>query len=106
MHAPRGGGARKNKGERTTPCARANFKILTRRGPRAAGGAKDYVVNGHLSAALRCWRSRRNMGPPAMMTFLVDERGMVLQRDLGRDAARLRRAITAYDPNYGWKPVP
>jgi hypothetical protein len=39
------------------------------------------------------------------MTFQVNQRGLVYERDLGEDTATLAPAIKAYDPGEGWLPA-
>lgn len=44
-------------------------------------------------------------GRSGIMTFIVDERGLMFQQDLGEDTAHLAAAITEYDPDASWAPV-
>ena len=39
------------------------------------------------------------------MTFIVNQDGIVHQKDLGPETATIARKMTAYDPDPGWKPV-
>ena len=39
------------------------------------------------------------------MTFQVNQRGLVYERDLGEDTAAQAAAIEAYDPGQGWQPA-
>jgi len=57
-----------------------------------------YVVNGRMTGgfAVLAWPARH--GDSGIMTFMMDHRGEVYQRDLGRDTARIARGITAFDP--------
>ena len=67
------------------------FRVLTSRGPKAPGGAKNYIVNGAMTggfAFLAYPATYRNSG---VMTFLVDSQGVIYEKDLGpktADAAR------------------
>jgi hypothetical protein len=40
------------------------------------------------------------------MTFLVNHRGVVYQKDLGADTATAAAAITTFDPGEGWEVTP
>jgi hypothetical protein len=81
------------------------FKILTRQGPDAAGGAVDYVVKGRMIGgfALVAYPAEyRNSG---VMTFIVNHNGTVFQKDLGPHTAELAERMTAFDPDSSWTKV-
>jgi hypothetical protein len=40
-----------------------------------------------------------------VMSFLVNQDGVVLQKDLGADTAAIAKSITAFDPDSTWEPV-
>jgi hypothetical protein len=81
------------------------FKILTRQGAAAEGGAKDYLANGRLSGgfALVAWPAEYDT--TGVMTFIVSGDGVVREKDLGTDTANAARQISAYDPDASWTPV-
>jgi len=79
------------------------FRILTRQGDKAKGGAKDYIVNGKMTggfAVLAYPAEYRNSG---IMTFVVDNDGVVYQKDLGEKTVELAQAMAQYNPGDGWK---
>lgn len=78
------------------------FRILTRQGANAPGGAKDYLVDGRLTGgyALIAWPAE--YGTLGVMTFMVDSSGRVYQKDLGRDTAAAAANVTSYDPDSTW----
>lgn len=81
------------------------FRILTKQGDQAKGGAKDYVVNGKMTggfAVLAYPAEYRNSG---IMTFIVGADGVVYQKDLGEKTTELAQALTDYNPTDGWKPA-
>ena len=81
------------------------FRILTKQGPAAKGGARDYIVNGKLArgfAFVAYPAEYRNSG---VMTFIVNQDGVVFQKDLGSGAAELAAAITEYNPDKTWEPA-
>lgn len=92
-------------GEGRAPYRGYYYKILTKQGPHAPGGALDYVVNGKMIGgfALIAYPAEyRNSG---VMTFMVSHTGTVFQKDLGPDTATIAEKITAYDPGPGWTEV-
>lgn len=81
------------------------YRILTRQGDKAKGGAMDYIVNGNMTggfAILAYPEEYRNSG---VMTFLVGKDGAIYQKDLGETTGALALAMTDYNPGDGWKPV-
>jgi len=81
------------------------FRMLTKQGSKAPGGAKDYVVNGKLTggfAFLAYPAEYRNSG---VMTFIVGPDGVVYQKDLGAKTSEIAAAMTEYDPGDGWTNV-
>jgi hypothetical protein len=88
-----------------TPYHGYYYKILTKQGPAAAGGAVDYVVNGKMIgcyALLAYPAEYRNSG---VMTFLVNYAGAVFQKDLGPNTEALAANITSFNPDRGWTKV-
>lgn len=81
------------------------YRVLTRQGPHAAGGAFDYVINGHMVAGYGLVAFPAEPGVTGVMTFIVNQDGKVFQRDLGADSVKIGAAMTAFDPGDGWKPV-
>jgi len=82
------------------------FRMLTAQGPAAAGGARDYVVDGRQTGgyALVAWPAL--YGTSGVMSFLVNQDGIVWQRDLGAGTEQAAAAITAFDPDSLWTPIP
>jgi hypothetical protein len=81
------------------------FRMLTRQGAAAQGGAKDYVDHEEMTrgfAFLAYPAEYRNSG---VMTFIVDKDGQVYQKDLGPNTASLAKAMTAYNPDKTWEKI-
>ena len=81
------------------------FRILTGQGAGASGGARSYIVRGEMSGgfALIAWPAQYDAS--GVMTFMVNQSGTVLERDLGPQTDAIVRKITAYQPDANWKPV-
>jgi len=81
------------------------FKIVTRQGAAAPGGARDYLVNGAMSGgfALVAWPAQYDV--TGVMTFIVNQDGSVHQRDFGPDTASAARALVDYNPDDSWAVV-
>jgi len=81
------------------------FRILKAQGPHARGGAKDYVVDGRMTGGFAILAYPVEYGSSGVMTFLMNRRGTVFQRDLGSSTAGTAEAIKTFDPEPAWKPV-
>jgi hypothetical protein len=93
-----------NAGSHPQPFDGYFFRILTKQGDKAKGGAKDYLVDGKLTggfAILAYPAEYRNSG---IMTFMVGTDGIIYQKDLG-DKTADAAAIAEYDPGDGWTPA-
>jgi Protein of unknown function (DUF2950) len=91
-----------NAGEKPQPFNGYYFRILTKQGGPAQGGAKDYVVNGKMTggfAVLAYPVEYRNSG---IMTFMVGTDGTIHQKDLGEKTTDLGAAMEQYNPGDGW----
>ena len=82
------------------------FKILTRQGKHAPGGKYDYVINGNMIGgfALVAWPAE--YGTSGIMTFVVNQQGRVLQRNLGPNTAKTAAAMKSYDIDGTWSVSP
>jgi hypothetical protein len=79
------------------------FKILTAQGPSAPGGARNYLVEGVMSGgfALVAWPAQYAV--TGVMTFVVNQDGVVLEKDLGNDTSTVAEKMTAYSPDKTWQ---
>jgi hypothetical protein len=88
-----------------TPFHGYYFKILTRQGPTAPGGAVDYVVRGKMIGGFALVAYPAQYGNSGVMTFLVNHTGAVFQKDLGPRTTKLAERITSFNPDQTWKKV-
>jgi hypothetical protein len=81
------------------------FHILTAQGPDAHGGAKNYIVDGAMTAgfALVAWPAR--YGETGVQTFIVNQHGVVYQSDLGPETDTKAPALTQFNPDSSWTEV-
>jgi hypothetical protein len=80
------------------------YRILTKQGAAAKGGARDYMVNGQLTkgfAFVAYPAEYRNSG---VVTFIVNQDGVVCEKDLGADTAKIASTMTEYNPDGNWTP--
>ena len=82
-----------------------HFRILTRQGKSAAGGAYSYVINGRMIAGFAMVAFPAEYGVTGVMTFVVSHNGKVFQKDLGKNSGKAGAAMTSFDPGTGWTEV-
>jgi hypothetical protein len=81
------------------------FRVLTSEGPHAPGGAKNYMVDGKMTAGFAFVAYPAEHGSSGVMTFLVNGSGSIYEKDMGPDTTKLAEAMTAYDPDSTWHRV-
>jgi Protein of unknown function (DUF2950) len=79
------------------------FRILKKQGAHAPGGAFDYVINGNMVAGFALVAYPAKWGATGVMTFIVNQRGRVYQKNLGPKTVELARTMKSYDPDLTWK---
>ena len=81
------------------------YRVLTRQGPSALGGAIDYVVRGKMIGGFALVAYPAEYGNSGVMTFVVNHQGVVFQKDLGLSTARIAGAMTTFNPDQSWSRV-
>lgn len=82
-----------------------HFRLLTAQGPHAEGGALDYREGGKLTRGFALVAWPESYGKTGVMSFLVNQSGVVLEKDLGRNTATIASGMKRFDPDAGWKQV-
>jgi len=88
-----------------TPYRGYYYHILTRQGKNGPGGAKSYIVNGKMTGGFAFVAYPAEYRSSGVMTFIVNEDGVVYQKDLGRKTEVLAKAMTEYNPDSTWQKV-
>jgi hypothetical protein len=78
------------------------YRILTKQGADAKGGAKDYVVNGKMTGGFAIVAFPERYGDTGIKTFLINQNGMMYEKDLGKDSTSLAKAMTEFNPDSSW----
>jgi hypothetical protein len=81
------------------------FRVLKAQGPNAPGEVKNYLEDGRMTGgfALLAWPA--TFGSSGIMTFQVNQDGVVFQKDLGKGTASAAAAMTRFDPDLTWARV-
>jgi hypothetical protein len=82
------------------------FKVLTAQGPAARHGALDYVIQGQMIGGfgLVAWPAEHRV--TGVKTFVINHDGVLYEKDLGPDTAKLAGEMKAFNPDKTWKRVP
>jgi len=81
------------------------FRILNRQGRHAQGGAKSYLSDGKMVRGFAFVAYPAVYGNSGIMTFIINQNGVVYQKDLGKSTKEVASAMTAFDPDKSWRPV-
>ena len=81
------------------------YRVLTGQGSNAPGGAKSYIENGNMTRGFALLAYPIEYGQSGIMTFVVNQQGVVFQKDLGDRTAELATAMMLYDPDKSWMPA-
>ena len=77
----------------------------SKQGPDAKGGAKNYVVDGKMTRGFAVVAYPAQYGDSGIMTFLINQSGVVYQKDLGKTTKEVAAAMTEFNPDKTWKAV-
>jgi Protein of unknown function (DUF2950) len=81
------------------------FHMLKAQGANAPGGARDYSKDGKMTDGFAFVAYPAEYGNSGVMTFIVNQDGVLLQKDLGKSTAEIAAAMTEFNPDTSWKPV-
>jgi len=81
------------------------FRILTGQGRNAPGGARGYIVNGKMDGGFAFVAYPAEYRSSGVMTFIVNESGVVYEKDLGPNTSILATTMTNYNPDSTWHQV-
>jgi hypothetical protein len=79
------------------------FRILTGQGTNAPGGARSYLVAGRMTRGFALIAYPARFGDSGVMTFIVDQNGIVFEKNFGPQTTRRSQEITEYDPDPSWR---
>jgi hypothetical protein len=82
------------------------YKVLTSQGPAAEGGEQDYVVKNLMIGGFGLVAWPAQYGKSGIMTFIVNQDGVVYEKDLGPSTGEAAKAISRFNPDKTWHPAP
>ena len=78
------------------------YRVLSRQGRNAPGGAMDYIDRGKMTKGFAFLASPAAYRASGVMTFMINQDGVVVQKDLGPETPKLAKEISEFNPDKTW----
>jgi len=82
-----------------------HYRVLTGQGSQAPGGAYSYVARGRMIGGFGLVAYPARYGSSGIMTFVVNQDGVVYEKDLGPGTAQAAGTMTLFNPDQSWRKV-
>ena len=79
------------------------YKILTKQGKGAPGGAYNYFVNGKMIAGFALIAYPARYRASGIVSFIVNQDGIVYEKNLGKNTTAIASGLTTFSPDASWK---
>ncbi len=89
--------------EKINPYHGYYFKILNGQGPNAPLGKLDYEINGAMIGGFALVAVPAEYRVTGVKTFIVNQNGIVYEKDLGPDSVKIAKAMDRFNPDKSWK---
>ena len=74
-----------------------------KQGKDAPGGAHDYVIKGRMIGGFALVAFPAQYGASGIMTFVVNQDGVVYEKNLGPNTEKIASGMTTFNPDATWK---
>jgi hypothetical protein len=91
------------KDEKPVPYHGYFVRILIAQGANAKGGTHSYLVKGKMIGGFALVAYPASYGVSGVKTFIVNQEGVVYEKDLGKKTAKLAKFMQAFNPDKTWK---
>lgn len=81
------------------------FTMLRGQSNKARTGAKKYVVDGKMVGGFAFVAFPAQYGNSGVMSFMINQDGVLLEKDLGKTTGEIATAMSEFDPGAGWSPI-
>ena len=81
------------------------FRVLQAQGPNAAGGKHNYMVKDSMIGGFGLVAWPAHYGVSGVRTFIVNQDGIIYEKDLGNPRTSLSTSVSSYDPDKSWTRV-
>jgi len=82
------------------------YRILLTQGTSAPGGALDYIDGDAMTGGFALLAYPAGYGTSGVMSFVVNQVGLVYQKDLGPETDKKAVSVESFDPDESWALVP
>jgi hypothetical protein len=79
------------------------YKVLTKQGQLAPGGARNYMDDRKMTRGFAFLAYPAEYRSSGVMTFMINQDGVIVQRDLGSNTAQIATAIAEFNPDRTWE---
>jgi hypothetical protein len=86
-----------------TPYRGYFYHILIREGKNAAGGSKKHFAYGKMTGGFAVVAYPAEYRSSGVMTFIVNQDGVVYEKDLGEKTEDAAKSMKEFNPNSGWQ---
>ncbi len=98
-------GADATKSASTEPFHGYYFRVLTGQGAAGDGGAMSYIVDGKMTGGFAFVAYPAEYRSSGVKSFIVSGEGVVYEKDLGADTAKIAGSMSTFDPDASWSRV-
>ena len=95
----------RKQGDTPTPYHGYYFRILKAQGPKARGGALEYIQHGSMIGGFGLVAWPVEYGVSGIKTFVVNQDGTIYEKDIGARTSAAAEAMMAFDPDRTWRRV-
>lgn len=81
------------------------FRVLDGQGPDAPGGAHHYLVKDKMMGGFGLLAWPAEYGVTGIHTFIVNQEGLVYQKDIAPVPGKPSPPVTTFDPDHSWELV-
>ena len=81
------------------------FRVLRAQGPNAEGGRHNYMAKDSMIGGFGLVAWPAHYGISGVHTFIVNQNGVIYEKDLGNPATSLSTTVASYDPDKSWTRV-
>ena len=95
----------KKEGSAPVPFHGYYYRVLTRQGRNAPGGKKNYIWGGKMTNGFAFLAYPAEYRSSGVMTFMINQNGVVVQKDLGTNTSTIASEMSDYNPDHSWDQV-
>jgi hypothetical protein len=81
------------------------YRILTKQGKDAPGGAYDYWIKSQMIGGFSVIAYPARYGASGIVSFIVNQDGVIYEQNLGKNTAAIVSKMTTFNPDASWKQV-